>query len=117
MVRVFTFGSYKKPREIVWVLGVGLIAMVGGFAFTGYLLPWDQKAYWATVVGTNVRARCLLSAVRSFASCAAAQSWALFPFPFLRHPYLCPSLEPGAAGGPSRVPAGAGGSRGHLECG
>jgi len=54
MVRVFVFGSYKKPREIVWVIGVGLIAIVGGFAFTGYLLPWDQKAYWATVVGTNV---------------------------------------------------------------
>jgi len=54
MVRVFIFGSYKKPREIIWVLGVGLIALVGGFAFTGYLLPWDQKAYWATVVGTNV---------------------------------------------------------------
>jgi ubiquinol-cytochrome c reductase cytochrome b subunit len=54
MLRVFVFGSYKKPREIVWLLGVGLIALVGGFAFTGYLLPWDQKAYWATVVGTNV---------------------------------------------------------------
>ena len=54
MLRVFVFGSYKKPREIVWVIGVGLIALVGGFAFTGYLLPWDQKAYWATVVGTNV---------------------------------------------------------------
>lgn len=54
MLRVFLFGSYKKPREAVWVIGVGLIALVGGFAFTGYLLPWDQKAYWATVVGTNV---------------------------------------------------------------
>ena len=54
MLRVFTFGSYKKPREMVWLLGVGLIAIVFGFAFTGYLLPWDQKAYWATVVGTNV---------------------------------------------------------------
>ena len=54
MLRVFVFGSYKKPREVVWVVGVGLIALVGGFAFTGYLLPWDQKAYWATVVGTNV---------------------------------------------------------------
>jgi ubiquinol-cytochrome c reductase cytochrome b subunit len=54
MLRVFVFGSYKKPREIVWLLGVGLILIVGGFAFTGYLLPWDQKAYWATVVGTNV---------------------------------------------------------------
>jgi ubiquinol-cytochrome c reductase cytochrome b subunit len=54
MLRVFIFGSYKKPREVVWLIGVGLIAIVGGFAFTGYLLPWDQKAYWATVVGTNV---------------------------------------------------------------
>ena len=54
LLRVFVFGSYKKPREVVWLIGVGLIAIVGGFAFTGYLLPWDQKAYWATVVGTNV---------------------------------------------------------------
>ncbi len=54
MLRVFVFGSYKKPRELVWLIGVGLITIVGGFAFTGYLLPWDQKAYWATVVGTNV---------------------------------------------------------------
>jgi len=54
LLRVFVFGSYKKPRELVWLLGVGLILLVGGFAFTGYLLPWDQKAYWATVVGTNV---------------------------------------------------------------
>jgi ubiquinol-cytochrome c reductase cytochrome b subunit len=54
MLRVFVFGAYKKPREVVWLLGVGLVTMVGGFAFTGYLLPWDQKAYWATVVGTNV---------------------------------------------------------------
>jgi len=54
VLRVFVFGSYKKPRELVWLLGVGLIMLVGGFAFTGYLLPWDQKAYWATVVGTNV---------------------------------------------------------------
>ncbi len=54
MLRVFVFGSYKKPRELVWLLGLGLIGIVFGFAFTGYLLPWDQKAYWATVVGTNV---------------------------------------------------------------
>ncbi len=54
VLRVFTFGSYKKPREMVWLLGVGLLVLVFGFAFTGYLLPWDQKAYWATVVGTNV---------------------------------------------------------------
>jgi ubiquinol-cytochrome c reductase cytochrome b subunit len=54
MIRVFTMGSYKYPREANWVLGVVLLALVLGFGFTGYLLPWDQKAYWATQVGTNI---------------------------------------------------------------
>jgi quinol-cytochrome oxidoreductase complex cytochrome b subunit len=53
-LRVFVFGSYKKPRELMWLSGVVMILLVFGFAFTGYLLPWDQKSYWATVVGTNV---------------------------------------------------------------
>ncbi len=54
LVRVFTWGAYKYPREINWTLGVGLLALVLAFGFTGYLLPWDQKAYWATEVGTNI---------------------------------------------------------------
>jgi ubiquinol-cytochrome c reductase cytochrome b subunit len=54
MVRVFTYGAYKYPREVNWLLGVGLFLVVLGFSFTGYLLPWDQKAYWATAVGTNI---------------------------------------------------------------
>lgn len=54
LVRVFTMGAYKYPREINWVLGVVLLIVVLGFGFTGYLLPWDQKAYWATQVGTNI---------------------------------------------------------------
>jgi ubiquinol-cytochrome c reductase cytochrome b subunit len=54
LVRVFTWGAYKYPREINWTLGVGLLFLVLGFGFTGYLLPWDQKAYWATEVGTNI---------------------------------------------------------------
>ena len=53
MVRVFTMGAYKYPREINWLLGVALLFIVLGFGFTGYLLPWDQKAYWATAVGTT----------------------------------------------------------------
>ncbi|MBI5189831.1 MAG: cytochrome b N-terminal domain-containing protein [Nitrospirae bacterium] len=53
-VRVFVFGAYKKPRELMWLTGAALLLLVFGFAFTGYLLPWDQKAYWATVVGTSV---------------------------------------------------------------
>lgn len=55
-LRVFFWGSYKKPREVTWVVGVMIFQVVLGFSFTGYLLPWDQKAYWATVVGTRIAA-------------------------------------------------------------
>lgn len=48
------FGAYKKPREVNWFLGLGLLAVTLGFALTGYLLPWDQKGYWATRVATNI---------------------------------------------------------------
>lgn len=54
MVRVFVHAAYRKPRELNWVLGVSLFLMVLGFGFTGYLLPWDQKAYWATNVGLAI---------------------------------------------------------------
>lgn len=54
MFRVFITGSYKNPRELNWIAGALLFAMTLSFGFTGYLLPWDQKAYWATVVGTNM---------------------------------------------------------------
>lgn len=54
MMRVFFMGSYKYPREATWMVGVALLLLVLGFSFTGYLLPWDQKAYWATVVGANI---------------------------------------------------------------
>jgi len=54
MLRVFITGSYKNPRELNWIAGSVLLLMTLGFGFTGYLLPWDQKAYWATVIGTNM---------------------------------------------------------------
>jgi quinol-cytochrome oxidoreductase complex cytochrome b subunit len=54
MARVFLFGAYKYPRELNWIVGVLLLAMGMGEGFTGYLLPWDQTAYWATVVGINI---------------------------------------------------------------
>jgi len=54
LIQVFLWGAYKRPRQIIWVIGVGLLLVTLGFSFTGYLLPWDQKAYWATVVGTNI---------------------------------------------------------------
>lgn len=55
-LRVFFWGSYKKPRELTWVCGVLIFQVMLAFSFTGYLLPWDQKAFWATVVGTRIAA-------------------------------------------------------------
>lgn len=54
MLRVFYVGAYRKPRELTWIFGVMLLGVVILFAFTGYLLPWDQQAYWATMVGTDM---------------------------------------------------------------
>ena len=54
MCRVFFTGSYKSPREFNWVLGVVLFLLTLFMSFTGYLLPWDQLAYWAITVGTSI---------------------------------------------------------------
>ena len=54
MARVFLFGAYKYPRELNWIIGVILLATGMFEGFTGYLLPWDQTAYWASVVGINI---------------------------------------------------------------
>ncbi len=54
MLTTFLSGSYKYPRESTWISGVVLFLIVMLFGFTGYLLPWNQKSYWATVVGTNI---------------------------------------------------------------
>lgn len=54
LLRVFFQAAYKFPRELTWTMGVVLLMLTLGFGFTGYLLPWDQRAYWATVVGTEI---------------------------------------------------------------
>jgi len=54
MIRVFIMGAYKKPREFNWVSGVLLLLLTLGFGLTGYLLPWDQRAFWATTVATEI---------------------------------------------------------------
>lgn len=54
LATVFILGGYKKPRELTWEFGIVLLLVVMGLGFTGYLLPWDEKAYWATTVGTNM---------------------------------------------------------------
>ncbi len=54
MMRVFYHGAYKPPREFNWVVGVVLLFVTVMLSFTGYLLPWDQIAYWAITIGTNM---------------------------------------------------------------
>jgi ubiquinol-cytochrome c reductase cytochrome b subunit len=54
MLQTFLYGAYKPPRELMWMVGVLLFLLVMTFAFTGYLLPWDQTAYWATQIGINM---------------------------------------------------------------
>jgi quinol-cytochrome oxidoreductase complex cytochrome b subunit len=54
LLRVYFQAAYKKPREVTWILGVLLLLLTMGFGFTGYLLPWDQRAYWATTVGSQI---------------------------------------------------------------
>ena len=54
MARVFLFGAYKYPRELNWIVGVLLLPLALLEGFSGYLLPYDQTAYWATVVGINI---------------------------------------------------------------
>ncbi|MCC7054336.1 MAG: cytochrome b N-terminal domain-containing protein [Gemmatimonadaceae bacterium] len=54
LVRVFVHGGYKAPRQFNWVIGVGLLVVTLAYSFTGYLLPWDQLAYWAVTVGSGL---------------------------------------------------------------
>jgi len=54
MTRVFFTGAYRKPREFNWLIGMGLLVVTLGLSFTGYLLPWDQLAYWAITIGANI---------------------------------------------------------------
>jgi cytochrome b len=54
MLRVFIMGAYKRPRELNWMSGAFLLLLTLVFGFTGYLLPWDQRAFWATTVGSEI---------------------------------------------------------------
>ena len=54
MTQVFLHGAYRKPREINWITGMVMLLIVLAFGLTGYLLPWDQKGYWATQVATRI---------------------------------------------------------------
>ncbi len=98
VIRVFTVGAYKYPREPNWLIGVGLFLLVMGFGFTGYLLPWDQKAYWATAVGTNIAGTTplvggwLVTVLRGGAELGAATLSRFYAFHVLWLPLLLGAL-------------------------
>src|SRR6516164_6568268 len=56
MTQVFLFGAYKKPREATWLVGVILLLLTLAYGLTGYLLPWENRAYWGTVVAPDIAA-------------------------------------------------------------
>ena len=56
MGRVFFFGAYKYPRELNWIIGFVLLVLTFVMSLTGYLLPFDQRSYWATIVAANITA-------------------------------------------------------------
>ena len=56
MAQVFIYGAYKKPREATWIAGTILLLLTLAFGLTGYLLPWDNRAYWGTIVTTRIMA-------------------------------------------------------------
>lgn len=57
MTQVFLYGAYKKPREATWMVGVLLLLLTLAYGLTGYLLPWDNRAYWGTVVTTQIASK------------------------------------------------------------
>ena len=92
--RVFVSGAYRPPRELNWVIGVLTFIFSMASGFTGYLLPWDQRAYWATVVGTSMAATVpflgehLLHAVRGSAEVDGATLIRFYSMHVLYLPFL-----------------------------
>jgi ubiquinol-cytochrome c reductase cytochrome b subunit len=100
MVKTYFYGAYKKPRELTWIFGVVLFGIVLGFGFTGYLLPWDQLAFWATTVGTEAPGSMpvLGPALRELMRGQAEVGEATLGRFFVAHIILLPVLFAGAVG-------------------
>lgn len=94
LLQVVLYGAYKKPRQTTWWFGLGLLALVSGLAVTGYLLPWDQKGYWATTVATNIAgsAPVLGPAVRTVLVGGAEYGQSTLTRLFMLHVGVLPSL-------------------------
>ena len=74
MGRTFVFGAYKYPRELNWIIGVILLVLTLMMGLTGYLLPFDQRSFWATVVAVNINASGPIVGPTWRTSCAPARS-------------------------------------------
>jgi quinol-cytochrome oxidoreductase complex cytochrome b subunit len=100
LLRVFVTASFKYPRELTWLIGVGLLLLTLGMGFTGYLLPWDQRAYWATTVGTQIAGtvpligEIILKALRGGAELSALTLQRFFS----AHIWMLPALLAGLIG-------------------
>ncbi|GIW14704.1 MAG: hypothetical protein KatS3mg063_0557 [Tepidiforma sp.] len=79
MMRVFYTGAYKPPREFNWVVGVILLVLTFLLSFTGYLLPWDQLAFWAITVGSEIAGSAPVLGPKTASGCSAASKSALTP--------------------------------------
>ena len=74
MLSVLLLRAYRPPREITWLSGMALLGLALGLGFTGYLLPWNTLALFATKVGTDIRAPCRWSAISSGWCCVEART-------------------------------------------
>lgn len=90
--QTYIYGAYKGGREILWLSGCVLFGLVMGMAFTGYLLPWDQKAYFATAVGTNAASEVPLigESLKSFMRGGAQMGTLTISRFFVFHVFLIP---------------------------
>jgi menaquinol-cytochrome c reductase cytochrome b subunit len=85
MARTFFFGAYKYPRELNWIIGVALVVLTFVMALTGYLLPFDQRSYWATIVANNITASGPLRAGPEFGATTLSRFYSI-------HMLLVPGL-------------------------
>ncbi len=94
MVQVFLWGAYRRPREATWMVGVALLLITLGFGLTGYLLPWDNRAYWGTVVTTRIagQAPFLGEYIRKLLGAGDGVGAVTFSHFYLLHTVLLPML-------------------------
>ncbi len=94
LAQTFFYGAYKSRRELLWLAGCFLFLLVLGMSFTGYLLPWDQKAYFATAVATNILSEVPLigSGLKTFLRAGSEMGTLTLSRFFMLHVFLIPAL-------------------------